>query len=51
MAIQRIAVLCGTFFLVALSTRPAMALSISGLGIFVYAALWCYNIFKRKENP
>ena len=50
MAIQRIAVLCGTFFLVALSTCPAMAFSIFGIGIFVYSALWCYDIFKRKEN-
>ncbi len=50
MVIQRITILCVTFFLVALSTCPAMALLIFLLGVFTYSALWCYDIFKRKEK-
>ena len=48
MAIQRIAVLCATFFLVALSPRFDMALFVFGFGLFTYLVLWCYDIFRGK---
>ena len=50
MAVQRILVLCIMFYLVALSPRVGMALSVFACGIFVYSALWCYDLFKGKEK-
>jgi hypothetical protein len=48
MAVQRILVLCGMFYLVVLSQHLDVALSVFACGIFVYSALWCYDIFKGK---
>ena len=48
MAIQRIAVLCSMFFLVALSPHVDAALAVIALGVSLYSALWLYEIFMMK---
>jgi hypothetical protein len=48
MGIHRIAILCATFFMVALLPRIEMALVVFAFGLSLYAALWCRDIFKEK---
>ncbi len=50
MVISRLTVLMAMFFLVALSPRPGMALSVFACGVIVYSALWCCDIFKGKRR-
>jgi hypothetical protein len=50
MGIHRILVLGATFFLVVLSPHFDMALAMLVFGLFAYAALWAYDIFKGKDG-
>jgi hypothetical protein len=49
MCMYRLGVLCVMFFLVALSPHVNAAVAIIVLGVSLYAALWCYDIFKGNR--